>query len=200
MIWVYNHLQNARYFRFHYHFQKVIGSLWVVGQTGTKTPNLIGYDWSTRDMKQNKYSVGLKLFLSVCCFKCYQKFWPGVWGCFFFASLEVENQTPCDSCSYSIMCSECWVTFQNSFFPTCQVRVVRLILPICGRCSLPDLNREAEDLPDRTPERMSEEMAERMSEDFLQSVCEVGSNRTHFNLCSYSYLQRCLRQATSYSK
>ena len=54
------------------------------------------------------------------------------------------------------------------------------------QCSLPDLNRESEDMPDRTPERMSEdlryarkisrkkleEMPERMSEDVPERMPE----------------------------
>ena len=43
---------------------------------------------------------------------------------------------------------------------------------IRGQCSLPDLNREAEDLPDRTPERMSEDIPERMSEEMPERMSE----------------------------
>ena len=41
------------------------------------------------------------------------------------------------------------------------------------------------DMPERMSETMSDDMSERMSKDMsegcLQSVCEVESNRTHFN-------------------
>ena len=62
--------------------------------------------------------------------------------------------------------------------PTCHVRVVRLMsvtsrllllllasstASVGWQCSPPDLNRESEDTPDRTPERMSEDMPERNS-------------------------------------
>ena len=40
------------------------------------------------------------------------------------------------------------------------------------QCSLPDLNRESEDMPDRTPERMSEDVPERMPEDMLERMSE----------------------------
>ena len=43
---------------------------------------------------------------------------------------------------------------------------------IHGQCSLPDLNREAEDLPDRAPERMSDRMPESMSEEMSERVPE----------------------------
>ena len=78
----------------------------------------------------------------------------------------------------------------------CQIEIPEAMSDIPGRMS----ERISEDVQEKLLDRMSEETPERMSEDFLQSVCEVESNRTHYNLCSCSCLQRCLKQATSFSK
>ena len=48
---------------------------------------------------------------------------------------------------------------------------------IRGQSSLPHLNHEAEDLPDRTPETMSEDMPERMFDRMSDDVLERRSER-----------------------
>ncbi len=117
---------------------------------------------------------------------------------------------------------------KSQYFPTCQVRLVRFYvslisssLPpphpaticsvpcrsrtstaiICGQCSLPDLNHEAEDLPDRTPETMSEDMSEecqKACQKRCQNECQTECQEW-CKECQTECQKRCQKECQKFS-